>query len=393
MNQYKTKIQPWNNPKIRSGFFQVLILSLVFWGGWILFQNTVNNLETRGISSGFAFLKERAGFDISTTLIPYSPESSNMRVFWVGLLNTLSVSILSIITATILGVIIGVSRLSKNWIVSKIATVYIEIFRNVPLLLQIFFWYFAVLRTLPKVRDAAKNGFFNDSVFISNRGLNLPKPIYESGASLIFIALAIGIIGSIFYKIYAKKKQQETGEQKPVLVISLTLVLALPTLVFFLSGMPISFEYPALKGFNFRGGMTITPEISALWLSLSMYTASFIAENVRSGIMSVNYGQTEAAHSLAIGNSKTLRLIIIPQALRVIIPPVSSQYLSLAKNSSLATAIAYPDLVSVFTGTVLNNVGQALEVVAITMVAYLTISLSISYFMNWYNSRIALVER
>ncbi|PIE40453.1 MAG: hypothetical protein CSA51_00670 [Gammaproteobacteria bacterium] len=273
------------------------------------------------------------------------------------------------------------------------ATVYIETFRNIPLLLQIFFWYFAVLGALPSVRQAMNNGWFNDTVFLSNRGVTMPKPIWESGAMLIVFALIAAIVASILYARYGKKQQAKTGKQLPVLRTGLALIIGLPLLAFVVSGMPLSFDMPEPGRFNMTGGMTIIPEFLALLFALSIYTGAFIAEIVRAGISAVSHGQTEAAHSLAIKPSLTLRLVIIPQALRVIIPPLASQYLNLAKNSSLAAAIAYPELVSVFTGTVLNNSGQALECVALTMLAYLSISLSIAAFMNWYNKRIALVER
>lgn len=383
----------WNNPQYRAVFFQVFILSIIIVCGWWLFSTTVHNLESRGITSGFDFLKRAAGFEIPFTMIDFSSEDSNGRVFWVGLLNTLLVSILGIFFATIIGVVVGIARMSKNWIVARIATVYIEIFRNIPLLLQIFFWYFAVLGALPPIRQAMKNGWLNDSFFLSNRGVTMPKPVWESGSWLIAIAVIVGIISAVLYVRSAKRKQATTGQQSPTLLISLGLAIGLPLLAYFISGMPLSFDMPEPGRFNMKGGVTIIPEFLALLFALSIYTGAFIAEIVRAGISAVPYGQTEAAHSLAIKPSQTLRLVIIPQALRVIIPPLASQYLNLAKNSSLAAAIAYPELVSVFSGTVLNNVGQALECVALTMLAYLAISLSIAAFMNWYNKRIALVER
>ncbi|WP_407944963.1 amino acid ABC transporter permease [Ostreibacterium oceani] len=384
----------WNNPKYRSLFFQLLLTTIVVVAGWTLFSNTVQNLESRGISSGFDFLKRAAGFEIDFKLISYTSTDSNGRVFFVGLLNTLLVSVLGIIAATIIGVVMGVSRLSKNWVIRKIATVYVELFRNTPLLLQIFFWYFAVLSALPSAREVmAGPGFLGGNAFLSNRGLTMPKPVFESGAWLITAGLIAGIVGAIAFYRYAKKKQFATGEQLPVFWVNTAMLLGLPLLGAMLAGMPISFDHPEAGRFNFSGGMTIPPEFLALWFSLSIYTGAFIAENVRAGIMSVSHGQTEAAFSLGIKPSYTLRLVIIPQALRVIIPPLASQYLNLAKNSSLAAAIAYPELVSVFSGTVLNNTGQAIECVALTMLAYLTISLSIAAFMNWYNKRVALVER
>ncbi len=383
----------WNNPAFRSVFFQVLILSIILVAGWWLFATTTHNLQSRGITSGFSFLKRAAGFEIDFSLIAFDSSDSNGRVFWVGLLNTLLVSVLGIFFATIIGVVVGIARLSKNWIVAKIATVYIETFRNIPLLLQIFFWYFAVLGALPGIRQAMQNGWFNNSVFLSNRGITLPKPVWQAGSMWIALALLAGIIVTLLYHRYARKKQERTGIISPVLSVSLVLLIGLPLLAAVLTAFPVSFDFPQAGRFNLQGGLTIIPEFLALLFALSIYTGAFIAEIVRAGINSVSHGQTEAAYSLAIKPSQTLHLIIIPQALRVIIPPLASQYLNLAKNSSLAAAIAYPELVSVFSGTVLNNVGQALECVALTMLAYLTISLLIAAFMNWYNKHMALVEQ
>ncbi len=390
----QTKISPWNNPKVRGIFFQILIITIISLLLYSIFRNTMANLKSPNnekINLGFDFLEEKINFDITTHLIPYSMDDNVLRIFWVGLTNTLFISIISIFTATIFGVLIGVSRLSKNWIVSKMATVYVEIFRNIPLLLQILFWYYAVLKSMPYVKNTYS--FFNGSVFVNIRGIDIPKPIYESGSSFVLIAFILALVLGFAYKIYAKKKQQQTGIQKPVFWVFLSLIIALPLLAFFITGQPISLEYPVFKRFNFVGGLAISSELVALWFSLSIYSAAFIAENVRSGIMAVKHGQTEAAHSLGISPAKTLRLVIIPQALRVIIPPVASQYLNIAKNSSLAIAIAYPELVSVFTGTVLNKVRHELEIIFMTMLVYLTISLIISMFMNWYNSRIALFEK
>lgn len=393
MENTQSHVKLWNNPDFRANFFQVLVLAVIIAIGWWLFSTTTHNLESRGITSGFDYLKRSAGFEIPFTLLPFESSDSNGRVFWVGLINTLLISCLGIIFATVIGVVVGIARLSKNWIVAKIATVYIELFRNIPLLLQIFFWYFAVLGALPPIRQAMKDGWFNNTFFLSNRGITLPKPLFESSAVYILLALIVAVVGLIIYRKKATRKQEHTGEQSPVLWVGLGLLLGLPLLAAIATGFPVSFDMPQPGRFNMKGGMTIIPEFLALLFALSIYTGAFIAEIVRSGINSVNHGQTEAAHSLALKPTHTLRLVIIPQALRVIIPPLASQYLNLAKNSSLAAAIAYPELVSVFTGTVLNNSGQALECVAITMMAYLTISLSIAAFMNWYNKRIALVER
>ena len=382
--------KPWNDPKVRSIFFQAVLLIAVVGFGMYIFGNTAANLEKQGIATGFRFMGTTAGFGIITHLIDYNEASSYGRAFAVGFLNTMLVAFTGIIAATIIGVFIGIARLSHNWLISRLAMVYIELFRNIPLLLQIFFWYFAVLRALP----APKNSFnFADGVFINNRGIYFPSAIYEDGFSLVIWALFIAIVAVIFMARWAHKRQEATGQQFHTVYVAIAILVGLPLLALTVTGFPLSWEIPALKGFNFKGGTVIIPEFVALWLSLSVYTASFIAEIVRAGIQAVSHGQTEASHALGLTAGPTLRLVILPQALRVIIPPLSSQFLNLTKNSSLATAIAYPEMVSVFTGTVLNQTGQAVEIISMTMAVYLSISLGISAFMNWYNARMALVER
>ncbi len=382
--------KPWNDPKVRSIFFQAVLLIAVVGFGMYIFGNTSANLEKQGIATGFRFMGTTAGFGIITHLIDYTEASSYGRAFAVGFLNTMLVAFTGIIAATIIGVFIGIARLSHNWLISRLAMVYIELFRNIPLLLQIFFWYFAVLRALP----APKLSFnFMDGMFINNRGIYLPSAIYEEGFSLVLWALFIAIIAVIFMARWAHKRQDATGQQFHTFYYSIGLLVGLPLLALTVTGFPLSWEIPALKGFNFKGGTVIIPEFVALWLSLSVYTASFIAEIVRAGIQAVSHGQTEASNALGLTAGPTLRLVILPQALRVIIPPLSSQFLNLTKNSSLATAIAYPEMVSVFTGTVLNQTGQAVEIISMTMAVYLSISLGISAFMNWYNAKMALVER
>ena len=382
--------KPWNDPKVRSIFFQAVLLIAVVGFGMYIFGNTAANLEKQGIATGFRFMGTTAGFGIITHLIDYTESSSYGRAFAVGFLNTMLVAFTGIIAATIIGVFIGISRLSHNWLISRLAMVYIELFRNIPLLLQIFFWYFAVLRALPAPKNSVN---FADSVFINNRGIYLPSAIYEEGFSLVLWALFIAIVAVIFMARWAHKRQEATGQQFHTVYIAIAILVGLPLLALTVTGFPLSWEIPALKGFNFKGGTVIIPEFVALWLSLSVYTASFIAEIVRAGIQAVSHGQTEASHALGLTAGPTLRLVILPQALRVIIPPLSSQFLNLTKNSSLATAIAYPEMVSVFTGTVLNQTGQAVEIISMTMGVYLSISLGISAFMNWYNARMALVER
>ena len=382
--------KPWNDPAVRSIFFQAVLLIAVVSFGMYIFGNTAANLEKQGIATGFDFLGTTAGFGIITHLIDYSESSTYGRAFAVGLLNTLMMAFAGIVAATIIGVFVGIARLSKNWLIARLALVYVEIFRNIPLLLQIFFWYFAVLRSLPSPKNSVN---FADGIFINNRGIYLPSSILEDGFSLAIWALGIAIVGIFFMARWARKRQEQTGQQFHTVYASLGLIIGLPLLALIVTGFPLSWEIPALKGFNFVGGTVVIPEFVALWMSLSIYTATFIAEIVRSGIQAVDHGQTEAAHALGIKTGPTLRLVILPQALRVIIPPLSSQYLNLTKNSSLATAIAYPELVSVFTGTVLNQTGQAVEIISITMAVYLSISLGISMFMNWYNAKMALVER
>jgi general L-amino acid transport system permease protein len=381
----------YNDPKVRSIAYQVALCLGVGFLIYAAARNAIANLEHAHIASGFGFWHTTAGFDISQTLIQYDAQSSTYgRAFWVGLCNTLLVAGLGIIIATILGFVIGIARLSRNWLVSKAATGYVETIRNIPLLLQLLFWYNAVLKTLPEMRDSYK---IPGGLFLNNRGLFVPHPVYGQSFNWAVIAFLAGLVVSIIFYVWARKRQERTGQQAPVASITLALVIGLPLVAFAAAGFPLSFEYPQGGRFNISGGIEILPEFAALLFGLSIYTAAFIAEVVRAGILAVSHGQTEAAFSLGLRARPTLRLIVVPQAMRVIIPPLTSQYLNLTKNSSLAVAIGYPDLVQVFTGTVLNQTGQAVEVVAITMAVYLTISLATSLLMNLYNSRIALVER
>ena len=379
----------WNDPDKRALLFQVLLVLGLAAFLLIIINNTLSNLEQRGITTGFDFLNVEAGFGILQSLIPYTEADSYGRTFFVGLLNTLIVSILGIIAATFLGFLLGVGRLSQNWLISRICTIYVEIFRNIPLLLQIFFWYVAVLRPLP----SPKQSFEFMGTFLNNRGLYLPEPVAQSGFGLVIFAIIIGFVGAWLMGRWAAKRKDETGQDFPVIWAALGLIVGLPLIVFLLAGAPMTVEYPELKGFNFRGGITIIPELIALWLALTIYTAAFIAEIVRGGILAVPHGQLEASSALGLPRGRTLRFIIIPQAMRVIIPPLTSQYLNLTKNSSLATAIGYPDLVSVFMGTTLNQTGQAIEIIFMTMAVYLTLSILTSMFMNWYNKRSAMIER
>ena len=380
----------WNDPAVRAIFFQVVVIVGVIGFLAYIVNNTIDNMAARGISSGFAFLSTTAGFGILMSLIEWHEEMTYGWAFFVSVLNTLLVSFIGVIVATILGFLIGVARLSSNWLINKMAMVYIETFRNIPLLLQIFFWYFAVLRTLPGPRESVS---MFDSFFLNNRGVYVPSPVGEPGFWMVWVSFLIGIVATIVISRWARRRQEATGQQFPTMWAGLGLIIGLPLVVLAATGFPLHFDYPALKGFNFKGGLNLIPEFVSLVAALSIYTASFIAEIVRAGIQAVSHGQTEAARSLGLRQSWTLRLVVIPQALRVIIPPLTSQYLNLTKNSSLAAAIAYPDLVLVFAGTVLMQTGQAVEVIAMTMAVYLTISLIISMIMNWYNKRIALVER
>lgn len=395
MSDHDSELQPskpaiWNDPKYRALFFQVVLVLALGYFIVSIVDNTLSNMESRGISTGFAFLSEPAGFGILQSLIEFDESHTYGRTFFVGLLNTVLVAGLGIFLATILGFVMGVARLSSNWIIAKVATVYIEIFRNIPLLLQIFFWYFAVLGALPGVRQSMSLGA---GIEFNNRGLYLPGPVPEDGFSLVGWLFIFGIIATVFIKRWAHNRQEQTGQQFPVFLTSLGLIFGVPLIVFLLSGSPLIWDYPTLQGFNFQGGISIIPELLALLLALTIYTGTFIAETVRAGINAVSHGQTEASLALGMTRGQTLRLIIIPQAMRVIIPPLTSQYLNLAKNSSLATAVGYPDIVAVFMGTTLNQTGQAVEITMMTMAVYLTISLTISMFMNWFNKRMALVER
>ncbi|EGH20389.1 polar amino acid ABC transporter, inner membrane subunit [Pseudomonas amygdali pv. mori str. 301020] len=379
-----------SDPKVRAWLFQIITVVAVIALGWFIFDNIQTNLQHRGITSGFGFLENSAGFGIAQHLIDYSEADSYARVFVIGLLNTLLVSVIGIVLATLLGFVIGVARLSPNWMISKLATVYVEVFRNIPPLLQILFWYTAVFLTLPGPRQA--HGYL-DMFFVSSRGLNMPRALPAEGAWAFLISIVVAVIAIVMMVRWANKRFEATGQPFHKFWVGLALLLVIPGLSMLVFGSPVHWELPQLKGFNFTGGWVLIPELISLTLALTIYTAAFIAEIVRSGIKSVSHGQTEAARSLGLRPGPTLRKVIIPQALRVIIPPLTSQFLNLAKNSSLAAAIGYPEMVSLFAGTVLNQTGQAIEVIAITMSVYLAISISISLLMNWYNKRIALIER
>ncbi|MBO0344621.1 amino acid ABC transporter permease [Roseibium limicola] len=387
-----------NDPQVRGLFYQVLLVLVLVFLGWQIVSNTMANLERQNIASGFGFMENTAGFGIIQALVDYSETSSYGQALLVGFFNTLLVAVIGIFLATIIGFVVGIARLSNNWVISKIAYCYIELVRNIPLLLQIFFWYFAVLRAVPGKRD--KWSFLFDTFHLNIAGLRGPKPVFEPGSGAIGYAVIAAIIGMVVLSRWARKRQEATGRQFPVFWSSLGLLIGLPMLAYLLTGMPMHFDLPIFnetgpvfsRGFELGTGFNVIPEFLALTLALAIYTASFIAEIVRAGIQAVSHGQTEAASALGIRPGHTLRLVVIPQAMRVIIPPLTSQYLNLTKNSSLAVAIAFPDLVSVG-GTVLNQTGQAIEIIGIWMAVYLSLSLLTSSFMNWYNQRMALVER
>ena len=370
------------NRSVQGVFYQIITLGLVALGIYYIVTNTARNMLERGLASGFHFLGVESQFDIGMTLIEYSPTSTYFDSFIVGLLNTLLVAGIGILFATIIGFTVGIMRLSSNWLIAKIAEAYVEILRNIPLLLQIFFWYFAVLRALPKPKQSLE---LYDSFFLNNRGLFIPDTVFGEGSSIIFYLLWLTIIISIGIFIWAKRRQNRTGERFPAFYVSTALILGTFFISLAATGFPVSFEYPELKGFNFKGGVKLIPELVALTFALAMYTASFIAEVVRGGIMAVSKGQTEAAKSVGLKQNLILRLIIIPQALRVIVPPLTNQYLNLTKNSSLAAAIAYPDLVLVFAGTALMQTGQAIEIIGMVMGVYLFLSLFTSLIMNLFN--------
>ncbi|MFY9625417.1 MAG: amino acid ABC transporter permease [Rhodoplanes sp.] len=382
------KISPLYDPRYRAIAYQVALCLVLGFLAYGAIQNMASNLARASIATGFAFWNHTAGFDISQTLIPYAPDVSTYgRAFWVGLLNTLLVTVLGIVFATILGFFIGIARLSSNVLIARLAAAYVELIRNIPLLLQLLFWYNAVLKALPGVRESLG---VPGGGFLNNRGLFLPRP-EMAGADAIAVAFLAGVAAALVFLLLRGRLIRAGGVT--AFAVAALLVLVPPAIAFVASGASIAFDYPEVGRFNIRGGIEILPEFVALLAGLVTYTASFIAEAVRAGLAAVAKGQTEAAYALGLRRGATLRLIIIPQAMRVIIPPLTNQYLNLTKNSTLAVAIGYPDLVQVFAGTVLNNTGQAVEVIVITMAVYLTISLATSLLMNWYNARTALVER
>jgi general L-amino acid transport system permease protein len=377
--------------KILPQLITLLFIVLIF--GFFT-MNAQENMDTRGMEFGFGFLNTQASFDIQFSLIDYDGSHTYARAYLVGLLNTLLVAFIGIILATLLGALVGVARLSPNYLIKKTASFYIEFFRNIPLLLQIFFWYFAALRALPMPEDAP---LILNSSFMTIKGFYGPAAIWTN-FDVFVTSLILAMIIIFFFARFAKKKQEQDGKRLPVFIISLAIFLGLPLLTFLIGGVDLTFTFPVIRqmsesSYTFDGGLKIPPELIALTLALTLYTATFIAENVRAGIQGISKGQKEAAASIGLTPSQVLKLVIMPQALRIIIPPTTNQYLNLTKNSSLAAAIAYPDLVLVFAGTAMMQTGRAIEIVGITMATYLTISLAISALMNWYNQRIAIQEK
>ncbi len=380
----------FRDARVRAVLYQAALFALLAALVVISWRNVVANMTARGIPMGFGFWNQTAGFDINQSLIPYSAISTYGRAFWVGLLNTLLVAVLSIALATPIGFLVGVARLSPNYLLSRLALVYVELMRNTPLLLQLLFWYNAVLKALPGPRQSLS---LSGLAFLNNRGLYLPRPVYGAGATGVGLALILGVAATAAYALHARRLQVRTGRISPVAPVAALAILAPPILAYFALGRPISFSYAELHGFNLRGGVQLYPEFVALVFGLSIYTAGFIAEIVRAGVASVSHGQSEAAAALGLPRGRAMRLVVVPQALRLIIPPLTSQWLNIVKNSSLAVFIGYPDLVLVFAGTVLNQTQAAMQVMAVTMGVYLTISLVISLALNAFNARVAFKER
>ncbi len=390
MRQEPPRTAFYNDPVIRGIVYQLLVgLLVVLFFLWIG-QNAAINLAAQNKTTGFDFLWKTSGFAISFSLFPFDRNSFYWEAFLVGLTNTLLVAVIGIVLATVLGFTIGIARLSSNWIIARLATIYVETIRNIPLLLQLFFWYFAVLKAMPAVRDSLSLPF---DTFINQRGLFVPKPLPDEQFFWVYVALAVGVAASLVLRGWARRRLEATGRRFPVFLASIAIIAGLTAVVWTGSGASVTFDPPVLNRFNFKGGLELPPEFVALAFGLVIYTAAFIAETVRGGILAVSHGQTEAAQSLGLKEGDRLRLVIVPQAMRVIVPPLTSQYLNLTKNSSLGAAIGYPELVNVFTGTTLNQTGRAIEVIALTMAVYLTFSLLTSAIMNWYNARVALVER
>lgn len=379
----------YNNPKYRGWIYQFLLLVFLVGFFYTIVSNTLANMEAQGIKSGFSFLDTSAGFDVLMSLVPFQTTDSYLKIFTIGILNTILVSIVGIIFSTVLGFIFGVAYFSRNYLIRKISIIYVEVFRNIPVILQVIFWY-TIFNTLPIARESLNIG---DSIFLNVTGLYIPQLVGESGSGLVYGAIVVAIIGVCAIKRWATKRQEATGEQFPILWTSLALLTCLPLLALLVSGVPFHLDYPSLQGFNFSGGTTIIPEFMALAVALSIYTGAFIAEAVRAGIQSVPNGQTEAARSIGLKERKIMSLIIVPQAMRVITPMLNSEYQSLVKNTTIATAIGYPELFTVFAGSALNQVGQAVEIMFMTLAIYFALNMTISFVMNRFNKRTELTTR
>ncbi|OSQ43020.1 amino acid ABC transporter permease [Thalassospira alkalitolerans] len=385
----KTVVDYLNDENVRAILYQIIAIGLVILAGWYLVSNTLENLERQNISTGYSFLDLEASFEISESMIDYTAQSNYASALMVGLLNTVKVSLLGIILCTLIGTIFGIARLSSNWIVRKLATVYVETFRNIPVLLQLFFWYALIPNAFPHPRDAIEP---LPGVLLTSRGIYLPVPVADNAYTLMGIAAIIAFIAIFFINRWARKRQDATGQPFPMAMVGIGIFVGLVFIAYLAGGAPTEMDIPALKGFNIRGGYNISPEFMAVLIGLTVYTSTYVAEVVRSGIQAVPNGQWEAADSLGIKRSVALRKVILPQSMRVAIPPLTNQYLNLTKNSSLAVAVGYPDLVSV-SNTTMNQTGQAIEAISIFMSIYLGLSLLTSLFMNWFNKKMALVER
>ncbi|MGL1919870.1 MAG: ABC transporter permease subunit [Hyphomicrobiales bacterium] len=390
----KEKFNFFQDQRVRSAFYQILTAGIVGWLIYYLVSNTTQNLQSRGMSTGFGFMDVSAGFDIEFKLMEYAPGvGTYYDVFIIGALNTLLISFFAIILSTILGFFIGVLRLSNNWLVAKVSLTFVEIFRNIPLLIQVVFWYIGVFSLLPAVKKTVDISFGTERILINNRGLYLAWPVPGETFWMTIVAFLVAIVAALVYRRIAHKKQDQSGEQTSILLPSLAVIIILPLIVYFMTGMPLEWDVPVLEGFNFVGGATVAPAFLALLVSLSIYHAAQIAEAVRAGILSVNVGQSDAAKAIGLKSGKVMSLVIIPQAMPSIVPPLISNWMNTVKNSSLAIALGYPDIVSLFMQTSLNQVGHAVEIVGLTMAFYMLVSLIISVLLNIYNKRVQLVER
>jgi len=390
----KEQFDFFNDERVRSVFYQLLTVAVVGWIGWYLFTTTAHNLQVRGMDSGFGFMGVEAGFDTDFKLIAYEAGVGTYGdIFLIGILNTLYISFLAIIASTILGFTIGVLRLSHNWLVSKVALTYVEIFRNTPLLIQIIFWYTGIFSLLPRIKNSLDLSGGSEVVLLNNRGLYMPWPVPGDLLWMTGVALVIAIIAVVIFRRWAHKRQDTTGQIVPVLMPSAALIVLLPSIVYLATGSPLGWDIPKIEGFNFVGGAALPPAFLALFVALTIYHAAHLAESVRAGILSVNRGQHDAALAIGLRQNRVLSLVIIPQAMPAIVPPMISLWMNVVKNSSLAIAIGYPDLVAVFMQTSLNQAGHAIEIVGLTMGFYMVVSLTISGLLNIYNKRVQLVER